>query len=85
MCLCLEFDKNANSIGINTAMLVILISLATIGVCVFCAVTSVAALFIFRGGRYKYNYKHTPSKLVRIISNTAALQARPQHSYSLCV
>ena len=49
MCLCPEFDKNANSIGINTAMLVILISLATIGVCVFCAVTSVAALFIFGG------------------------------------
>ena len=47
LCLRLEFDKNANSIGINTAMLVILISLATIGVCVFCAVTSVAALFIF--------------------------------------
>ena len=44
-----EFDKNADSINVNAAMLVILISLATIGVCVFCAVTSVAALFIFRG------------------------------------
>ena len=49
LCLYLEFDKNANSIGMNIAMLVILISLATIGVCVFCAAASVAALFIFRG------------------------------------
>lgn len=48
-----EFDKNANSINVGTAMLVILISLATIGVCVFCAVTSVAALFIFGGPKMK--------------------------------
>ena len=50
MCLLIphyEFDKNANSINVGTTVLVILISLATIGVCVFCAVTSVAALFIF--------------------------------------
>lgn len=36
-------------------MLVILISLATIGVCVFCAVTSVAALFIFGGILVKFS------------------------------
>ena len=48
MCSCKEFEKNANSFGMNTAMLVILISLATIEVCVFCVVTSVAALFIFK-------------------------------------
>ena len=50
MCLLIphyEFDKNANSINVGTTVLVILISLATIGVCIFCAVTSVAALFIF--------------------------------------
>ena len=48
LCPSREFDKNANSVGMDIAiMLVILISLATIGVCVFCAVTSVAALFIF--------------------------------------
>ena len=49
---CFEFDKNANS---GDCMLCVLrpishsVSLATIGVCVFCAVTSVAALFIYGG------------------------------------
>ena len=41
-----EFDKNANSIDVKAEMFFVLFSLATIGVCVFCAVTSVAALFI---------------------------------------
>ena len=47
---CFEFDKNANS---GDCMLCVLrpishsVSLATIGVCVFCAVTSIATLFVF--------------------------------------
>ena len=51
-----EFDKNANSINVGITMLVILISLATIGVCVFCAATSVAALFILERGE-KMDYE----------------------------
>ena len=44
----IEFDKNANSIYVIVVTLIShKVSLATIGVCVFCAVTSVAALFIF--------------------------------------
>ena len=43
-----EFDKNANSsnVGMCVCTHFTFVSLATIGVCVFCAVTSVAALFI---------------------------------------
>ena len=48
-----EFDKNANSIDVKAEMFFVLFSLATIGVCVFCAVTSVAALFIFRREHYE--------------------------------
>ena len=45
---CCEFVKNADSTNRKAEMFfVLLFSLATIGVCVFCAVTSVAALFIF--------------------------------------
>ena len=48
---CLEFDKNANSGDCRLCAFLRPIShsvsLATIGVCVFCAVTSVAALFYF--------------------------------------
>ena len=50
-----EFDKNADSTGLIVWRIYICfhasICLATIGVCVFCAVTSVAALFDF-GGKY---------------------------------
>ena len=49
MCRYLEFAKNANSDDIDTTVL-ILISLATIGVCFFCAAASVAAFFIFLEG-----------------------------------
>ena len=47
-----EFDKNANSNDVCIGALRPIshsVSLATIGVCVFCAVTSVAALFILGG------------------------------------
>ena len=44
---CYEFDKNANSINMKAEMFFVLFSLATIGVCIFCAVTSVAVPFIF--------------------------------------
>ena len=53
---CFEFDKNANS---GDCMLCVLrpishsVSLATIGVCVFCAAASVAALFTLWGGFMK--------------------------------
>ena len=50
LCLRLEFDKNANSIDVSTYCFSYRYSLATIGVCVFCAVTSVAALFVFEEG-----------------------------------
>ena len=49
---CYEFDKNANSINMKAEMFFVLFSLATIGVCVFCAVTSVAALFIYGDKKY---------------------------------
>ena len=43
----IEFDKNANSIYVIVVTPISRkVSLATIGVCVFCAVASVAALFI---------------------------------------
>ena len=43
-----EFDKNANSDSVVVKIILFRrVGLATIGVCVFCAVTSVAALFIF--------------------------------------
>ena len=52
------FDKNANSDSVVVKIILFRrVGLATIGVCVFCAVTSVAALFLFEGGWYKYNYK----------------------------
>ena len=41
-----EFDKNANSNCMNVQTHFIRTSLATIGVCVFCAAASVVALFI---------------------------------------
>ena len=41
------FDKNTNSVSVRARKLVCAISLATIEVCVFCAVASVAALFYF--------------------------------------
>ena len=48
-----EFDKNANSIydDIMVTPISRKVSLATIGVCVFCAVASVAALFIINFGK----------------------------------
>ena len=43
----LEFDKNANSIDVSTyKCFSYRYSLATIGVCVFCATASVVALFL---------------------------------------
>ena len=49
--LIIEFDKNANSIyeSVGYALLHIKVCLATIGVCVFCALASVGALFCFWG------------------------------------
>ena len=47
-----EFDKNANSFWIIDTLFGYAfpeICLATIGVCVFCALASVGALFIFGG------------------------------------
>ena len=45
-----EFDKNANSVSVVIkGFLFCRVGLATIGVCVFCAVASVAALFYFGG------------------------------------
>ncbi len=48
---CYGFDKNANSsnVGMCVCTHFTFVSLATIGVCVFCAVASVAA-FLFLGG-----------------------------------
>lgn len=44
-----EFDKNANSYcEQHRLVLALSVGLATIGVCVFCAFTSVGALFILR-------------------------------------
>ena len=46
-CLHIEFGKNANSIYVSAVTLISRkVSLATIGVCVFCALASVGALFI---------------------------------------
>ena len=43
-----EFDKNVNSDSVVVKIILFRrVGLATIGVCVFCATTSVAALFIF--------------------------------------
>ena len=43
-----EFDKNANSDSVVVKIILFRrVGLATIGVCVFCATTSVVALFIF--------------------------------------
>ncbi len=47
-----EFDKNANSLRL-LCVLAITVGLATIGVCVFCAFTSVGALFILRRFHYE--------------------------------
>ena len=43
-----EFDKNADSVYVGVFILIShKVSLATVGVCVFCAFTSVGALFYY--------------------------------------
>ena len=43
-----EFVKNANSVSVGAGIFLFRrVGLATIGVCVFCAPTSVDALFVF--------------------------------------
>ena len=55
-----EFDKNANSDSVIVSFSFCRVGLATIGVCVFCAVTSVAALFILELLKMKIGFR-TPS------------------------
>jgi hypothetical protein len=57
-----EFDKNANSIHIRQVGVFALrlrVSLATIGVCVFWALASVSAFFVFREKEKQIKQKET--------------------------